>query len=400
VRSLLAIRRLHCRARKDDKRWSLALQFELVGQCRPFPDRGLADIINGDSDPAIGLLSASMTSAPDDSGASTALAERTAAAAPARVTVTAPARLHLGFVDLNGGLGRRFGSLGIALAAPSTRVTARRHDGFAADGPEADRVLAHLRCLAGRLDLGGGVRVTVEQAIPAHAGLGSGTQLALAVGAALSRLGGLGLDAEAVARLLGRGGRSSIGIASFATGGVILDGGRGSADRPPPVVSRLPFPTAWRILLIFDQRRSGLSGSAEREAFDRLPGFPPELAGRLCRLMLMTALPALAEADLDRFAAAVAELQRATGDHFAPLQGGRFTSPLVADVLAWLESQGLGGVGQSSWGPTGFAIVESAAKADALMAQATARWPAASGLTFMVTGGRNRGGDIDPPRAP
>ena len=353
-----------------------------------------------DSDPAIGLLSAFMTSARDDSGASTALAERTAAAAPSRVTVTAPARLHLGFVDLNGGLGRRFGSLGIALAAPTTRIVARRHDGFAADGLEADRVLAHLRRLAGRFDLGGGVRITVEQAMPAHAGLGSGTQLALAVGAALSRLCELGLDAEAIARLLGRGGRSSIGIAGFATGGVILDGGRGSADRPPPVVSRLPFPTAWRILLIFDQRRSGLSGLAEREAFDRLPGIPPELAGRLCRLMLMTALPALAEADLHRFAAAVAELQRATGDHFAPLQGGRFASPLVADVLAWLESQGLRGVGQSSWGPTGFAIVGSAAEADALATQATARRPAASGLAFMVTGGRNRGGEIDPPPAP
>src|SRR6266404_136638 len=301
-----------------------------------------------------------MTSAPDDSGASAALAERTAAAAPGRVTVIAPARLHLGFVDLNGGLGRRFGSLGIALAAPLTRVVARRHDGLAADGPEADRVLAYMRALAGRLDLGDGVRVTVEQAIPAHAGLGSGTQLALAIGAALSRLCGLGVDAEAVARLLGRGGRSSIGIASFAAGGVILDGGRGSADRPPPVVSRLPFPASWRILLIFDQRRSGLSGPAEREAFDRLPGFPPELAGRLCRLMLMTALPALAEADLDGFAGAVAQLQQATGDHFAPLQGGRFASPLVADVLAWLESQGLSGVGQSSWGPTGFAIVGSA----------------------------------------
>ena len=31
------------------------------------------------------------------------------------VRVSVPARLHVGFVDLNGGLGRRFGSLGIAL---------------------------------------------------------------------------------------------------------------------------------------------------------------------------------------------------------------------------------------------------------------------------------------------
>src|ERR1700680_1975654 len=41
----------------------------------------------------------------------------------ASVTVTAAARLHLGFLDLNGGLGRRFGSIGLAIDAPRTRLT-------------------------------------------------------------------------------------------------------------------------------------------------------------------------------------------------------------------------------------------------------------------------------------
>ena len=142
----------------------------------------------------------------------------------------------------------------------------------------------------------------------------------------------------------------------------------------------------------------GPKGARATGAF--IGGRSAELAGRLCRLMLMVALPALAEADLDRFAMAVAQLQQATGDHFAPLQGGRFASPLVTEVLAWLESQGLRGVGQSSWGPTGFAIVGSATEAAALLTRATARWPEASGLAFAVTGGRNRGGEIDPPPKP
>jgi predicted sugar kinase len=38
------------------------------------------------------------------------------------VSVTVPARLHLGFLDLDGGLGRRFGSLGMALDGPSRGV--------------------------------------------------------------------------------------------------------------------------------------------------------------------------------------------------------------------------------------------------------------------------------------
>src|SRR3546814_14422204 len=61
-----------------------------------------------------------------------------------RVEVSVPARLHLGFVDLNGGLGRRFGSLGIALDTPQTRLTLRRGDRTFAEGPGATRALGHL----------------------------------------------------------------------------------------------------------------------------------------------------------------------------------------------------------------------------------------------------------------
>jgi beta-ribofuranosylaminobenzene 5'-phosphate synthase len=42
------------------------------------------------------------------------------------VRVVAPARLHLGFLDLHGGLGRKFGSLGVTLDEPRTALTVRR----------------------------------------------------------------------------------------------------------------------------------------------------------------------------------------------------------------------------------------------------------------------------------
>ncbi|MFO1057184.1 MAG: beta-ribofuranosylaminobenzene 5'-phosphate synthase family protein [Dongiaceae bacterium] len=319
-------------------------------------------------------------------------------ASPGRVVVTAPARLHLGFLDLDGGLGRRFGSLGIALDRPVTRVAAwRGGPGIDARGPERERAGAYAAAVAGQLGVAPDIALSVEQAIPGHAGLGSGTQLALAVGLAVARLHGAALDARAVAERLHRGARSSIGIAAFERGGVVLDGGRGSADRPPPVLCRLPFPEAWRILLILDRRRHGLSGTAEREAFGALPPFPPSRAAELCRVMLMQALPALAEQELAGFAAGVAALQRATGDHFAPHQGGRYASPGVAAVLAWLESLGLVGIGQSSWGPTGFALVGSAAEGERLLAEARRRWPEESGLEFALCRGRNHGGEIEPP---
>ena len=72
----------------------------------------------------------------------------------------------------------------------------------------------------------------------------------------------------------------------------------------------------------------------------------------------MKALPALANCDIAAFGSAIKELQARLGDYFAPIQGGsRFSSPDVAAVLDLLESEGALGIGQSSWGPTGFAFV-------------------------------------------
>jgi predicted sugar kinase len=231
----------------------------------------------------------------------------------ASVEVTVPARLHLGFLDLDGGLGRRFGSLGITLDGPYTRLRLGPSAAPAGAGPSAGRGLDFVARLARDLGLNARVRLVVDEAIPEHVGLGSGTQMALAAGVGFARLNDLALDAREVAWRLGRGARSGIGIGAFAEGGVLVDGGPGPDGAPPPVLCRLPFPEAWRLLLVFDRRFRGKHGADEGDAFSRLPPFPAERAGRLCRLMLMAALPALAERRLDFFAAAVAELQRWPG---------------------------------------------------------------------------------------
>ena len=44
------------------------------------------------------------------------------------VSVIAPARLHLGFLDLHGGLGWKFGSIGLAVSAIETSLTASYSD--------------------------------------------------------------------------------------------------------------------------------------------------------------------------------------------------------------------------------------------------------------------------------
>ena len=117
------------------------------------------------------------------------------------VKVTTSARLHLGFLDLNGGMGRRFGSLGLAIDRPLTSLTIERAPATRVDGPERERVAAHLAALRDHFGLKSCYGITIDTVIPAHVGLGSGTQLALAVAAALRRLEDLPPDSAGDALL-------------------------------------------------------------------------------------------------------------------------------------------------------------------------------------------------------
>ncbi|WP_207478753.1 beta-ribofuranosylaminobenzene 5'-phosphate synthase family protein [Arenibaculum pallidiluteum] len=313
---------------------------------------------------------------------------------PTTIRVRAPARLHAGFLDLEGGLGRRFGSIGITLDDVATVLRGSRAPGSRprAEGPSAERVLRSIDRLQRETGLPGEIAVTVEQAIPEHVGLGSGTQMDLAVATVMAGLTGRAESSRDLARHLGRGARSGIGIGAFELGGLIVDGGVGPTPQVPPVIARMPFPERWRILLLHHEGGSGLHGTQEIEAFRALPPFPAERAGHLCRMVLMVALPALAETDLRRFGDAIGEVQRVVGDHFAPAQGGRFTSPLVAEALGWLERQGVSGIGQSSWGPTGFAVVEEA-DAERLAGEARRLWDGTP-LRVQVCRGRNAGAEV------
>jgi len=311
------------------------------------------------------------------------------------VSVTAPARLHLGFLDMNGSSGRRFGSVGMTLEGPCVELSIERAPSFAVSGAQAPRAEAVANSMCDRFHFPRDFRITISRTIPEHVGLGSGTQLGIAVGTALARLYRLDLPVREVAVAAQRGQRSGIGAGAFELGGFLVDGGKGASDDLPPIVSRIAFPTDWRVLLVFERETHGLHGELEAAAFQALPAFPESLANHLCRLMLMRALPALAERDIDSFGNAIGELQRITGDYFSPAQGGRFASPRVAEALAWIESQGVAGVGQSSWGPTGFAIIAGQDRTAQLVRAAHARWGDAGPLQFMVCAGRNHGGEVD-----
>jgi len=313
---------------------------------------------------------------------------------PNSVSVTVPARLHLGFLDMEGGLGRRFGSLGLSIEVPVTRLTMSVSRTPGVRGPDQERATRYLATLEEALRLPRYChQVQIESAIPSHAGLGSGTQMALALAAALRRLHGLPLDIRGDAARLGRGARSGIGIGLFETGGFVVDGGRSEASGPPPIIAQHRFPEEWGIILVLDDQLKGAHGQEETEAFLDLPPFAAKTAATICRLLLMQVLPAVVERDLARFGTGISEIQGLLGDYFAPIQGGRFTSPDVARAIGHLAAAGGTGVGQSSWGPTGFAFAPSL-EAAAHMADALRMQPFATDLDIRVVKASNRKASI------
>ena len=289
------------------------------------------------------------------------------------VFVETAARLHFGVLDLRGSLGRWCGGIGAAAEAPTLLVSASAADTLDVSGEDADRARMFAARFLACHGIRSGARVCVHRALPPHAGLGSGTQLALAVARSLAEIHRLPTDPASLARAAGRAGRSAVGTWTFAGGGLVVEGGRrragGSSDAIGPLIARLPFPPSWRCVLAVPDADPGISGAVEDAAFTRLPPPPQQEVARVAHLVLFGVLPAVADGDLAAFGSALTEIQDMNGRWFAPIQGGLF-APGPSDALVRrLREWGAGGVGQSSWGPAVYGIVDGAEAGATLAAQ-------------------------------
>jgi beta-ribofuranosylaminobenzene 5'-phosphate synthase len=285
------------------------------------------------------------------------------------VTVEAPARLHFGLLDLRGDLGRRFGGIGAPAPEITARVSVSAAERVDATGPDAARAADFARRFLSYHKLTGGARVAVARAIPTHSGLGSGTQLGLCIARALAELHGLETTAPELARSIGRARRSAVGTWTFEGGGFVLEGGRrgnDSDDEVAPLLVRLPFPESWRCVVAVPVAKPGISGDAEARAFATLP--PPSVADveRVSHLVVMAMLPALVEGDLARFGASLSEVQEINGRWFSEAQGGLFAPGPSTRLINRMRELDVPGVGQSSWGPAVYGIVDGDAAAVAL----------------------------------
>jgi beta-ribofuranosylaminobenzene 5'-phosphate synthase len=278
-----------------------------------------------------------------------------------RIQIRTPSRLHFGLLAWGPHSPRQFGGVGLMIESPRIELSAEPAPDWRADGPlarralqVADRVAGHLAARGTRL---APAHLRIHRAPVEHVGLGVGTQLSLAVARALFALSDLpDPSIDTLSALTGRGQRSGIGLHGFVRGGLIVDGGRRGPDGIPPLLSHVTFPPEWAILVIQARRFTGLHGADELRAFAELPPIADRVTDHLCRLVLLGLLPSILEHDLESFGAALTDLQQHVGHCFAPAQGGLYARPELEAIVNDLRAQGLHGVGQSSWGPTLYAV--------------------------------------------
>ncbi|WP_267640462.1 beta-ribofuranosylaminobenzene 5'-phosphate synthase family protein [Haloarchaeobius amylolyticus] len=294
--------------------------------------------------------------------------------------VSTGARLHFGFQNLSLAHERLYGGLGVGLAEPRARIEATRADDLRCADPDVERYATRVLDV---LDLPG-ADVSVEDRLPRHVGLGSGTQLALATLVAIAEAYGREVDVRALAPQLGRGGRSGVGVATFEAGGFVADAGHPTtrfttappADgewEVPAVAARHALPEDWRFVLTVPDVPAGRSGSREEESMRSVveradAGVADDIAGIVTRRLL----PAVAEGRLDDFGAAVAEIGRLNGAWYADEQGGVFRPPVGTIVGELAASDAFAGAGQSSWGPTVYGLTDSSRVDEAREAAAQA----------------------------
>lgn len=288
-------------------------------------------------------------------------------------TVRAGARLHVGFCNLSLAHERLYGGIGVALAEPAVVVDAERAETVSA----GDDLAAEYARRAVEVLGVPGASVTVTEALPRHVGLGSGTQLALSIYAAIARAHDEPVDVRSAAPALGRGGRSGVGVAGFERGGFVVDGGHSTtmftADRPargdwtvPPISARFDLPEHWRFVLAVPNGDRGRSGDEEDATMRSVVEHAsPEIADQVAAVVVRRLLPAAAMGDRADFASAIAEIERLNGAWYAEEQGGVFRPPVGTIVESLRQADAVDAAGQSSWGPTVYGLTTAEQAGDA-----------------------------------
>ena len=273
-----------------------------------------------------------------------------------RIDITTGSRLHFGLICSEPAARWRFGGIGVMLRQPAWRLSVTPimadKDSIEASSDICRRIREFLQNIRSRRHLTS-LCIQVHGEVPFHTGLGSGTQLALALSAAGELLTHHRLqdDPFELAQLACRAERSAIGTVGFARGGFLVDHGEPNGESLHRQVDRFMLPDDWRFVLAHPENSQGLSGEKERTFFGQRIHMPQKLIDSIEQQVLQEIIPTVREKQFEAFATALENYGQTVGTFYAAEQGGVFAHPAMAQLATHLRSVGVSGMAQSSWGP-------------------------------------------------
>ena len=295
-----------------------------------------------------------------------------------KVYVKTPSRLHFCLIDMNGDLGRVDGSLGISIHKPNVELTTWISDQTRVYGRQSTYVKKLAKSFLSYIKSDENISINIKNLIPSHVGFGSETQLSLAVATSIAKLLKLNLSTYELAKIMGRGGTSGIGVAAFDKGGLILDGGHSfgnncqkkdflpsNASKAPPakVIVRYDFPENWIFILATPNIEKGMSGQKETDIFKKLCPIPAGEVATISRIILMKLLPSLLEKDIQIFGSGLTDLQ----DLGFAKAARDLMHPVTTKCIKLLLESGAYGAGQSSFGPTAYGLFKQDSDVEKIM---------------------------------
>lgn len=292
---------------------------------------------------------------------------------PQSLKITTPSRIHFTLIDLNAELGRVDGGIGVALTKPgwdiSMEITSERPD-------YTERIAEIFNQLSRHFQMSNNYELVINSNIPRHVGLGSQTQLSLALAKALSVFEERDEPVPELAKFVGRGGTSGIGVAAFEFGGFILDGGHSTKTKPeflpshyseaePAVVlANYTIPEDWYFVVAIPQVEHGAHGTREINIFKQNCPIPAGEVDKLSRVIMVQTLPAILEVDIEVFGKSLTEIQNIG---FKRIEN-ELQHEIIKKIQDFYLANGAFGAGLSSFGPATYAVVDGEGAAEKLVA--------------------------------
>lgn len=281
------------------------------------------------------------------------------------VRLKIPYRLHLGFYRYRDPP-YLFGSTGVAVGEPylvmKVSVGVEEKHSIKAPTTESESIVSEV---LRTLDIKRGVSVEVEGFLRHHVGLGSRTKLVMGLLKSLKILGCVEekTPLDYLAKKLGVGRVSGIGIYTFLYGGFVVDTGVFQGDetiRYPELLLRLR-PPGWRTLIVVPE---GIKGLQEKEEERVLSYVEPHNNQAELYTLLTHLVTSVRLGDFQLFSKSLSRIQLLAGQYFSRYQGGIYSSEASSLIAERLSKNNVTALGQSSWGPAVYGFVESWRKAE------------------------------------